>query len=273
MSRRDEILILQEDLKRASSKKGVRWAMLIDLRRCTGCRSCVAGCVAENKNPPGIMYRPVYEQEDGTFPRVKRYFVPRPCQQCDKPPCVEACPRKGKATWKGDGGIVMVDYKSCIGCGKCVIACPYKARALDGGAFYTESTPKLQSYETLPAFEYGKAWPRNRDHVPIGTARKCHFCVHRLRKGVLPACVSTCPCRANFFGDPEDKKGLLSMYMKENKIKVLKEVKSYEREPLGPTDLRGKDPFSLSSAVGYPGLIPVFSDVSSTEPRVFYILP
>ncbi|MCK7494200.1 MAG: 4Fe-4S binding protein [Comamonadaceae bacterium] len=30
-------------------------------------------------------------------------------------------------------GIVMINYEQCIGCGRCVAACPYKARALDAG--------------------------------------------------------------------------------------------------------------------------------------------
>ena len=45
--------------------------MLIDLRRCTSCKACTASCVAEQKSPPGIMYRPIYEEEFGVFPKVK----------------------------------------------------------------------------------------------------------------------------------------------------------------------------------------------------------
>ena len=117
---KDELTIIQEDIRRALGNPKTRWAMLIDLRRCTACKACVAGCVAEQKSPPGVLYRPVYEEEMGTFPNVKRRFTPRPCQQCDKPPCVEACPNKGenKATWKAKDGIVMINYEQCIGCGR-----------------------------------------------------------------------------------------------------------------------------------------------------------
>ncbi|MEW6116029.1 MAG: hypothetical protein AB1553_03910 [Nitrospirota bacterium] len=43
---RDELHIIQEDIKRAYGKPGTKWAMLIDLRRCTSCKACTASCVA-----------------------------------------------------------------------------------------------------------------------------------------------------------------------------------------------------------------------------------
>lgn len=82
---KDELVIIQEDIRRAYQRKDTKWAMLIDLRRCTGCHSCTVGCMVEQKSPPGIKYRPVYEEELGKFPNVKRRFTPRPCNQCDNP--------------------------------------------------------------------------------------------------------------------------------------------------------------------------------------------
>ncbi len=57
---KDELDIIQADIKRALGRQAPRWGMLIDLRRCTSCKACTAGCAAEQKNPPGILYRPVY---------------------------------------------------------------------------------------------------------------------------------------------------------------------------------------------------------------------
>jgi molybdopterin-containing oxidoreductase family iron-sulfur binding subunit len=281
---RDEIVIIQEDIKRALSRGNAKWAMLIDLRRCILCHACTAGCIAEQKSPPGIVYRPVYEEEMGRFPNVKRRFTPRPCLQCDDPPCVEACPNKGegKATWKStkgvSAGVVVINYEQCIGCGRCVVACPYKARNLDSGTFYTEGTPRVEEYEKAPTWEYNKKWTRQKYHVPYGTARKCHFCLHRLKYGMVPMCVSTCIGRTNYFGDPGDKESLLYKEMQRNKIKVLQAVKAKgetnnKEIKIEYKDLKGKSPQDIADIIGYPGHIPVFADSSKTKPRVYYILP
>lgn len=272
---KDELTVIQQDIKRALGNPGSKWAMLIDLRRCTACKACTAGCFVEQKSPPGVIYRPVFEEERGKFPDVKRRFTPRPCLQCDEPPCVEACPNKGenKATWKAKNGIVMINYTQCIGCGRCVIACPYKARTLDAGYFHTEGTPMIQEYETAPTWEYSRKWPRERMHIPIRTARKCHFCYHRLKNGMVPVCVSTCICRANYFGDPDDKESLIYTVMKTNKVMVLNEVGSPGEIKLKNADLKGKTPGFIAGAVGYPGSLPVFSDKAKSKPRVYYILP
>ena len=98
---RDELIIIQEDIKRALAKPNPEWAMLIDLRRCTSCKACTAGCVAEQKSPPGIMYRPVYEEELARSPRSRDDLPLRLCNQCDNPPCVAACPNKVRARLPG----------------------------------------------------------------------------------------------------------------------------------------------------------------------------
>ena len=278
---RDELTIIQEDIRRALGKPDTKWAMLIDLRRCTSCKACTAGCVAEQKSPPGIMYRPVYEEETGIFPKIKIRFTPRLCNQCDDPPCVEACPNKGdgKATWKStkgvSAGIVMINYEQCIGCGRCVVACPYKARNLDAGAFYTEGSPKLEEYEKAPTWEYSRKWPRMKYQIPFGTARKCHFCYHRLKNGMVPVCVSTCPCRANYFGSSGDKESLIYKVMQTNRVKVLQAVKAKAQGEvkIKYEALKNKSHLEIAKMTGYPGKIPVFADASKTKPRVYYILP
>ena len=278
---RDELTIIQEDIQRALGKPDTKWAMLIDLRRCTSCKACTAGCVAEQKSPPGIMYRPVYEEETGIFPKIKIRFTPRLCNQCDDPPCVEACPNKGegKATWKStkgvSAGIVMINYEQCIGCGRCVVACPYKARNLDAGAFYTEGGPKLEEYEKAPTWEYSRKWPRMKYQIPFGTARKCHFCYHRLKNGMVPVCVSTCLCRANYFGSFGDQESLIYKVMQTNRVKVLQSVKAKAQGEvkIKYEALKNKSPLEIAKMTGYPGKIPVFADSSKTKPRVYYILP
>ncbi len=276
---KDELNIIQEDIRRALPKPARRWAMLIDLRRCVDCHACTAGCIAEQKSPPGIIYRPVYEEEIGVYPNVQRRFTPRLCNQCDNPPCVAACPNKGegKATWKStqglSAGVVMINYTECIGCGRCVIACPYKARNLDSGAFYTGGTPKVETYEMAPTWEYSRKWPREESQVPVGTARKCHFCIHRLKAGMVPMCVSTCIARTNYFGDADDPESLIYKVMKANKTWVLQSVKGKGETKVAFGQLKNLSSPEIAQKVGYPGTAPVFAATAPTRPRVYYILP
>lgn len=102
-----------------------RWVMVIDLRKCTGCQACNVACIAENQLPPGVVYRPVIDEELGTYPNVSIRSMPRPCMQCENPPCVPVCPVT--ATWQRPDGIVDIDYEQCIGCRYCMTACPYHA--------------------------------------------------------------------------------------------------------------------------------------------------
>lgn len=220
---RDVLLRMQEELERALKKpmRERRWGMVIDARKCTGCMSCTVGCVMENKLPPGVVYRPVIDQERGEYPNVSRTFLARPCMQCDDPACTPVCPVG--ATWKREDGIVLVDYDACIGCRYCTTACPYQARTFDFGEHWTDGAARgadgalalrsARAYQDPPSFEYGKRWTRAEGVVPsspVGNARKCTFCTHRLEVGMLPMCVTTCVGRATFFGDLNDPGSLVS---------------------------------------------------------------
>lgn len=220
----ENILIrMQQDLKRALQKpqEQRRWIMVIDQRKCIGCSACSVACKAENKLPPGVIYRPVIEQEIGTFPHVSRVFTPRPCMQCENPPCVPVCPVS--ATYKRSDGIVAIDYDVCIGCRYCVAACPYGARTFDFGINYTDRTPRKQPYEEKPALEYGRSWQRQPGVSPVGNVRKCQFCLHRLAEGMLPACTTTCVGAATYFGDGNDRESLVSELAGRGNVRRLKE--------------------------------------------------
>ncbi len=224
---------MQADLKRALAKPASerRWVMVIDLRKCVGCKACTIACVAENRLPPGTVYRPVLDTEVGTYPNVRRAFLPRPCMQCDEPPCVPVCPVN--ATWKREDGIVAIDYDLCIGCRYCIAACPYNARVFDKGLNYTDDTTEenevlvgagtASAYESAPAFDYGREWAREEGRSPIGNARKCHFCLHRLEAGMLPACTTTCIGEATYFGDANDPDSLVSELIASPNVMRLKE--------------------------------------------------
>jgi molybdopterin-containing oxidoreductase family iron-sulfur binding subunit len=90
---------------------------------------------------------------------------------------------------------------------------------------------------------------------------------------MVPMCVSTCICRANYFGDPEDTKSLIHKMIKENKVTVLAEVSSKGQAKLKDADLKDRSPSDIAGKIGYPGTTPSFAGESKTKPRVYYILP
>lgn len=228
----DPLLRMQRDVVKAMAKpmEQRHWVMVIDQRKCVGCHACTVSCVAENHLPPGVVYRPVVIEESGTFPNLKIVSTPRPCMQCDAPPCVPVCPVN--ATWKRADGIVAVDYDACIGCRYCLTACPYGARTADFGENYQDQAAVGADgaavagaagapNERMPSNEYGKAWDRSDHQSPSGNARKCHFCLHKLENGQLPACTSTCIGRATYFGDTNDPDSLVSELITKNNVQTL----------------------------------------------------
>ncbi len=178
------------------SEDPAQWGMVIDLEKCVGCESCTTACKAENRTPPGVSYNVVMEREHGEFPNVTRTHMPRPCLQCQNPPCVQVCPIT--ATYKMDNGITTIDYDRCFGCRYCVVACPYEARYFDFGETYDEEFDEEDKVE-IP--EYGT--PRDTEKT-TGQAMKCNYCHHRLERGEEPACVETCIGDARYMGDLSD---------------------------------------------------------------------
>ena len=160
-----------------------RWGMVVDLGRCVGCQTCTIACKMENGLPPGTQWRTVLDVESGRFPDVHRDFVPMTCMHCADPPCYDACPTT--ATRVRDDGIVWIADEICIGCGSCVVACPYEARHLiPTSKFYfgAPTAPELATY----------------DLGRVGICTKCAFCAHKLDEapaGTVPRPGSRAGCR------------------------------------------------------------------------------
>ena len=233
-TRNEDVLVrMQRELVKAMAKpmEERSWIMVIDTRKCVGCHACTIACVAENHLPPGVVYRPVVTEEFGTYPNVQLRYTPRPCMQCDEPPCVPVCPVN--ATWKRADGIVVIDYDKCIGCRYCLTACPYGARTSDFGESYVAdvATGADELEEVVfgtqapwmeePSHEYGKEWVREDHKSPQGNARKCHFCLHRLEVGQLPKCATSCIGRATYFGDANDPDSLVTELITKNRVQTL----------------------------------------------------
>jgi molybdopterin-containing oxidoreductase family iron-sulfur binding subunit len=164
--------------------------MVIDLARCVGCYACTVACKEENGTPAGVWFAPVYEREVGTFPAVKREFLPTLCMHCDDAPCLKACPTG--AISKREDGIVLIDQETCCGTRACIAACPY-------GAITYVPTVETEFDAGPTPFEAATA------KIRPGTSHKCNFGAHRVDEGnPEPACVQACPTNCRVFGDLED---------------------------------------------------------------------
>jgi molybdopterin-containing oxidoreductase family iron-sulfur binding subunit len=150
--------------------------------------------------------------EEGEYPHVRIEFIPRPCQHCDHPPCVNVCPVG--ATYKDKDGVVMVNYGRCVGCRFCASACPYAARHFN---WYPPEYPDRKRESLNPDVTVR----------PRGVVEKCTFCDHRIEKAkrradeegrelfdgemvLITACNEVCPASARYFGDLDDPESTVS---------------------------------------------------------------
>ncbi len=205
---------------------GVEFVYALNISRCIGCRKCVHACVAENNQSrsPEIQYIRVLKMEKGSIdvetsdhhydppvvPDQDSYYMPVQCHQCAKPPCVKVCPVE--ATWQEPDGITVIDYDWCIGCRYCEAACPYWARR------FNFAEPEIPASELKPVMGYLSNRPRSK-----GVMEKCTYCLHRTRRGLMPACVEVCPTGSRKFGNVLDPNSEVSYILQHKRVFVLKQ--------------------------------------------------
>lgn len=212
----------------------MRLAMVIDLDRCIGCRTCMVACREHNSQPPGNWWNRVFtpgsdwhQSAVGKNGQLQMYFLPVSCQMCDNAPCVKVCPVA--ATYSDARGVVLVDFERCIGCRYCISACPYGVRQFN----WQDAKKEKAKARYMPGYDYG--YPADhRDQKgrlvytpnrPKGIVEKCTFCVQYTDQGELPACVRACPARARIFGDLDDPNAEVSVLVRERQtFRLLEEL-------------------------------------------------
>jgi phenylacetyl-CoA:acceptor oxidoreductase 27-kDa subunit len=193
----------------------MRFGMVIDTRRCIGCKACAVVCKQSNEVPMES-WRRVVDCGVGGPPGRARLFFPMSCMHCSEPPCREVCPTG--ATYRRPDGIVDINSKLCVGCGYCIVACPYLARKI---VFHDAKEFEVKKIE----HELGTD---DREEDRIGVSTKCNFCLARveqgLRKGLQPGvdpdatplCVISCSAEALRFGDLDDPQSEISKLIRGN---------------------------------------------------------
>ncbi len=147
--------------------------LLIDTKKCGGCETCMLSCslVHGGAANPALSRIQITKNPFGKFPDDMEQVQ---CRQCPAPACVEACPTGALHADTENGGVRTVDAQKCIGCQKCVYACPF--------------TPSRM------------LWNHEEKH-----AQKCDLCADTPYwdktggPGGKQACVEMCPLRAITF--------------------------------------------------------------------------
>ena len=218
------VFIASTALRAAPNKfektKGPRYGMVIDLTRCVGCQSCTMNCAMENNVQAGAFRTIVseYEASDKDGNRAVIASLPRLCNHCENPACINVCPTG--ASHQRSNGIVKVNSTECIGCALCAEACPYHARYLS-----------MQTYKV----------------------DKCTFCDHRLREGLLPACVETCVGGSRIIGDLNDENSNIRKFLASHETMVLDSPKNTHPQVFyyGVSEILAKNDKELAAKKGY----------------------
>jgi molybdopterin-containing oxidoreductase family iron-sulfur binding subunit len=241
-----------------------RWAMTIDLARCTGCSACVTACYAENniptvgaayqaKNTPGVPGTPganILRSREMAWIRLERYyeggedgssdfetrFVPMLCQHCGNAPCEPVCPVY--ATYHSPDGLNVQVYNRCVGTRYCANNCPYKVRYFNWFGYGEPARPQYAWPEPMHLLLNPDVTVRGK-----GVMEKCTFCVQRIREAenrarleereIVPdeftvACAQACPSRAIVFGDAADPQWSVARQVEDERAyHVFEELNTY----------------------------------------------
>jgi len=155
------------------------------------------------------------DEGGGEFPNAYFFYLPRLCNHCTQPACVEACPNDAMFK-RAEDGLVLRDEEKCLGAQQCRRACPYKK-------IYFNAMRNISQH--------------------------CIGCFPRLEQGVAPACVRQCPGRAAFIGFLDDESSAVHKFVEKWKVALPLHPEAgthpnvYYVPPLSPAPLRADGSF------------------------------
>ena len=179
----------------------VQMGMAVDTDACIACLQCSLACKEENDTDAGHHWAYVFRYEDQQYGEEREGWLSRHCQHCSEPSCTWVCPTQARHK-RGEDGLVLTDYDTCVGCKYCQVACPY-------GVNYLGKDEPTGVSDGFEGDETGNDGRTVGGPPPKGVMGKCTFCVHRQDSDDeelqgTTACEQRCPVDAIHFGDMND---------------------------------------------------------------------
>ena len=143
--------------------------LFIDPNRCIGCRACEEACSECPGHGGHTMIHLDYLERSTSV-----QTAPTVCMHCTNPACASVCPADAIKV-DAVGVVLSALAERCIGCGNCVLACPFGVPEVHAG------------YELM---------------------MKCDLCYDRTAVGQKPMCATVCPSGALFYGTREEVEDL-----------------------------------------------------------------
>lgn len=171
-------------------------SFFVDLTLCTACRGCQVACkqwkklpaektrnVGSHQNPQDLSSKTIrlvrFNESRNDEGKLNWYFFPEQCRHCIEPPC------KYVSNMYSPGAVVQ-DQET--------------------GAVVMTEKAVLRTSRRRVNLESWQLCPYNVPRMDAKTGRwsKCDMCVDRVKAGMLPACVQSCPTGTMNFGDREE---------------------------------------------------------------------
>ncbi|MHC4637891.1 MAG: 4Fe-4S dicluster domain-containing protein [Planctomycetota bacterium] len=137
----------------------------VDIKKCLACKSCEIACALVHSKSK-VLEEAVTEspapQRRVVVEGAGEFGVPMQCRHCEQAPCITVCPTAAIHRHEVNSP-VLIDRENCIGCGYCLIVCPFGVIDI------------------------------TRDGRAVA---KCDLCIERTKVGQAPACVESCPTGA-----------------------------------------------------------------------------